>query len=382
LISYAWHQFGDRIPGKAYREMVNGERINNWNVEIKVLLPIHDRLNISYERNESLSTIDIDNISFPYLEKMLELLRPWSVNFDMDSTDRIDNLDEFQIALLLYIFSEIERQIAMIHMRRNQLDQAENHCQQALSYARLYEGNEETKIDLLCTALRSYTSVHTAQGRDADAIIYAEEAYNCVAVAYNPVHPKVQTAAGTLIESLIHTGDLFNAERFAQATLDSLKDPANGLDQESIEVAKGYYDLANVICQQKGDLVKAEMLVRESLRIRSQLHCHDHQMVGSCVILLAGILRSQGKLDYETKELFERSLTIYIKQCGPDGKNTAVANLNMGNYYRDLARIQQDAGKKCPTFVYIYLITRKQCEFTHRYLVLITRKRWMFRLLY
>jgi hypothetical protein len=65
------------------------------------------------------------------------------------------------------------------------------------------------------------------------------------------VHPKVQEAAGTLIECLINKGDLYNAERFAEATLDSLKDPANGLDQESEEVAKGYYNLANVIVQQK-----------------------------------------------------------------------------------------------------------------------------------
>lgn len=33
LISYAEFQFGDRIPGKAYRERENGERTDNWRVE-------------------------------------------------------------------------------------------------------------------------------------------------------------------------------------------------------------------------------------------------------------------------------------------------------------------------------------------------------------
>jgi hypothetical protein len=41
----------------------------------------------------------------------------------------------------------------------------------------------------------------------------------------------------------------------------SLKDPANGLDQESEELAIGYYDLGNVIYKQQGDMVKAELLV-------------------------------------------------------------------------------------------------------------------------
>jgi hypothetical protein len=34
LLSYALYQFGDRIPGKAYRERENGERIENYQVEI------------------------------------------------------------------------------------------------------------------------------------------------------------------------------------------------------------------------------------------------------------------------------------------------------------------------------------------------------------
>jgi hypothetical protein len=50
-----------------------------------------------------------------------------------------------------------------------------------------------------------------------------------------------------LIECLIFKDDFYDAERIAQATLDSLKDSANGLDQQSKAVARGYYDLGNVI---------------------------------------------------------------------------------------------------------------------------------------
>jgi tetratricopeptide (TPR) repeat protein len=280
LISYAGHQFGDQIPGKDYRERANGDRISNWNAETAILIPTYRQLVDVYQRDESLSTINRDNLCLPNFEKILELLRPWSVNLDLDSTGRIDKLVKGQIDYLLLTSLEMELQIAPIFTRRNRFDEAEKHCQRAISYAKLYEGKDEKKADLLCRALREYIFLKRSQEKYADAVIYAEEAYNLVAIAYNPVHPNVQEAAGTLIECLIHTGDLFNAERFAQATLDSLKDPGNGLDQEIDEVAYGYCILAKVIHQKKGDFVRAEMLVRESLRIRSQLYCHDNVFVG------------------------------------------------------------------------------------------------------
>jgi hypothetical protein len=165
----------------------------------------------------------------------------------------------------------------------------------------------------------------------------AEEAYNCVAVAYNPVHPQVLEAAGVLINCLVHKGDLYDAERFAQVTLDSLKDPANKVDQQSEAVANGYYNMGKVIQKLNGDLVGAEMLARESLRIRTQIYSNGHQRVGGSIALLAGILKKQGNLGAEVKELFERSLAIEVKHEGPDGVNTSISNTNLGYYHEELA---------------------------------------------
>jgi hypothetical protein len=85
----------------------------------------------------------------------------------------------------------------------------------------------------------NFCDLRSLQGNYAGALTFAEEAYNCAAVAYNPVHPKVQSAASKLIEYLARKGDFCNAELFAQMTLDSLKDPSNGLDQQSEAVANG-----------------------------------------------------------------------------------------------------------------------------------------------
>jgi hypothetical protein len=137
-------------------------------------------------------------------------------------------------------------------------------------------------------------------------------------------------------------GDFDQAETFAQMTLDSLKDPGNGLDQQSEEVAKGHHDLGRVILRQKGDLLKAEMLVRESLRMRNHLHDADHVSVGHSVDLLANVLRDQGNLGSETQELHERSLVINIKHFGSEGVNTATSYCNLGNLHYYRAKENQD----------------------------------------
>jgi hypothetical protein len=48
----------------------------------------------------------------------------------------------------------------------------------------------------------------------------------------------------------------------------------------------------------------------------------------------------QGKYGDETKELFERSLAIYVMNEGPDGSNTAAGNIAIGRFHYNLAKIQ------------------------------------------
>jgi hypothetical protein len=79
LVSHAEYQFGDRVPGKEYHEKKNGKCIQNWGLEIKMLIPIYSRLATLYGRDELLNMIDRDNLTFPLHEKMLNVLRPWSV---------------------------------------------------------------------------------------------------------------------------------------------------------------------------------------------------------------------------------------------------------------------------------------------------------------
>jgi hypothetical protein len=106
-----------------------------------------------------------------------------------------------------------------------------------------------------------------------------------------------------------------------------------------------------VIHIQKEDLLKAEELAREALRIRSVICDSDDRTIGASCNLLAQILESQGKFEDETKRLLERSLAIFIRKEGPDGANTAILNVSLGSYYYDLPRRQLTVATKRKYFL-------------------------------
>jgi hypothetical protein len=334
LIRYAEFQFGDRIQGESYRKRHNGLCISNWDVDVNYLLPIHDICLQIYEGDmygRSLSEMLIDNLRLPHVEKMLEILRLWSVRLESH-----ENLDRDQTNLILKLSADAERRLASIYMNRFQFSLAEDHLNLALSHTRQYDEEGEEKTNLLVDVLTLHCNLRGTQGDYTGAVTFAEEAYIVAAVAYNPVHPTVQTVAGRLIQSMTHAGDLIQAEIYAQMTLNNLRDPANNVDPEGPELACGYYHLAKVTSELDKDQPKAEMLVRESLRIRTKYYGNDHQCVRDSASLLSTILVSQGKLGDETKKLRARCLAIAIRNEGSDGLGTAVANRDLGHYYYQL----------------------------------------------
>jgi tetratricopeptide (TPR) repeat protein len=275
LLSYAEFQFGDRILGKAYRERENGERISNWEAEIGGFYHIHEKIIEIYKKGSSLSQIQCNSLVLPQNVKILELLRPWSISLDSDAS-----LNRKQINCILIQLSDAEQETSGILKCREEFSLAEDHLKRALSYVKRYEGEEELNTKGLLSVLKDYCNLRGRQGDFPGALSFAEEAYNCAAEAYNPVHPEVQVAAGALIQCLTHTGNLQSAETFAQMTLDSLRDPANKMDQEGEQVGIGYYNLAKVIAALNNDDPKAEKFAREALRIRIKLYGSGHLYVG------------------------------------------------------------------------------------------------------
>jgi hypothetical protein len=352
LLSYLEYQFGEKVTGIDYRERSNGERINNWKVEVEILYAIYFQLTDLYIHNNLLSMTIRCEMSFPLLKRSLSLLNPWLIQLDLVGSNRMDTRMDNMLEKLY----TTEQHMAVVTMNKNQLDIAEGHCQQCLVYSRRYGLEGEMKTTNILAALKLYCILREKQRDYSGALIFAEEAYNLVVEAYDPVHPQVQEAAGMLIHILISKGDLYDAERYAQVTYGNLRDKKNGMDQEGEEMASGAFNLANVIFKQEGDLMKAEMLARESLRIRTLIYGRDHNLVEMSCNLLANILRSQGNLGDETRGLYEHSLVLSIRNHGPDGLNTAIRNKNLGYFYSMLAgkqptvdakRTQQLLSKSC-----------------------------------
>jgi hypothetical protein len=93
-------------------------------------------------------------------------------------------------------------------------------------------------------------------------------------------------------------------------------DSANNVDQESEKVANGYMNLGRTVYELNVDQPKAEMLVRESLRIRLKVYDNNHLLVGHSLSLLVRILLSQGKIEEETERLLERNLANAVRNEG------------------------------------------------------------------
>jgi len=344
LLCYAEFQFGERVAGKAYRQRGNGEKIDNLTVEIRVVISIYRSFLSVYDRDTLLNQVDRDNLKIPYFLKMQEMLKPWSLCLDSESQN--DSLSQAYIDYLWEILAHTESSIAMIYMSTFQLDISESYFLQSLAYARRLRKECGKKTLLMHLVLSTFCQLRNIQQDFDGAVILAEEAYNNVAEAYNPVHPKVMEAAGTLIQTLTYRGDLYDAERYGQVTLDNLRDPANGVDQNTEAVARGCYNLANVIYKQDGDFVKAELLVREAYRIWQELYEQDHAYIREALFLLCNLLNTQGKLGDEVKELNELCLAFILKLEGSDAKNTAVWNVYLGGYHHQLAEIYLGADRK------------------------------------
>jgi tetratricopeptide (TPR) repeat protein len=341
-LQYLDYQFGKKVAGIDYRERGDGERISNWVAEVKILYGVTSRLAGLYLQNESLSMIIRNEMSIPHLKGSLSLLNPWLIrlDLDLDASNRFDSPNNRRMNHLLQQLSHIEQNMAIALINECRYDTAEGHCQRCLVYSKRYGLEGEVKTSMIFGALRAYCRLRINQENYSHAQIYAEECYNLVVEAYDPVHFQVQEAAGILINILIKKGDLFDAERYAQVTYSNLRDKKNGMDQEGDEVAVGAYNLARVICRQEGDLVKSEELAREALRLRILIFGHQHSDVGASCLLLAEILQSQGILGDETSGLYKRALAIAIRNEGPDGFNDAIGNGNLAGFYHRLARIQ------------------------------------------
>jgi tetratricopeptide (TPR) repeat protein len=365
LLSFAENQFGKEVVGMGFRERSYGQGISNWKIEINLMNRINLTLIAIYEKDIALSNASRDNIILPYLERSFRLLSPWIVEFKIDdrneisdgrhngendnneiingrnNTDIMGGNDPHDYDIIIFTYIQLiftEQRMAAVTMNRNLFDVAEDHCQRCLTYSKIMKGKDKSATELILAALDTYAKLRTRQDNLSAAITFAEESYNLVVVAYDVSHPRVQEAANTLIDILIKKEQYFDAERYAEVTYGNLRDLNNGMVQKDTDFAQGSYNLAHVVFLQNGNLVRAEKLSREALRIRERLDGPLNHKVGISSILLARILQKQNNLGDETKTLFERALLIFRKNGEP--ANVIFGIGYIGSFHCSLAKIQ------------------------------------------
>jgi hypothetical protein len=211
LILYAEYQFGKEVAGNRYRERADGERVDNWIVDIENLHGLNSRLVGLYLQNESISLVKRAEMCVPHTQRSLSLLTPWLNHLDLDDSNRNDDRKEWQRGFLVNELYHVEQNMATWMMNRRDFDAADGHCQRCLAYSRR-DGIKGDKISNIIHSLRTFCSLRGAQDDFPGAIPFAEEAYNLAVVAHDPAHPQVQEAAGILIDILIEMGDYYNAE--------------------------------------------------------------------------------------------------------------------------------------------------------------------------
>jgi hypothetical protein len=238
LLPYADYQFGKPIIGKDYHERTDGQRIANWDVDIYLLLISSTMVDL-YSTNSSLHSMIRDKEMLPHLEKSLHILGPWMDTIDSDANNQCNSFDSIQSNYLLTKSCTLERNMAILATNMNQFDVAEGLSHRCLVNSRRLGVEGVDKITSIFKALSTYVELRQHQGDFSGAVTFAEEAYNLVVDAYDPVHPQVQEAAGWLIYSLIQLGGFSRAERFAEQTYVNLRDIKNGMDQEGELVAYG-----------------------------------------------------------------------------------------------------------------------------------------------
>jgi tetratricopeptide (TPR) repeat protein len=196
-------------------------------------------------------------------------LKSWILQIDLKEGERTDNLDEQKIDCLYSNLALIEYNLSYNCRKLNDWDNALHYIEKSVLHAILMKEGE-IKIERLLVNLNSLGEAFHKMGKLTESKAIREEAYMHVSEIHNHEHPLVLEIGGNLIEILIATGELYDAERFARVCYDSLTRVP--LDPDSYEAANAARNLTEVSCDliranglDSVNIEEAEMLARKAV---------------------------------------------------------------------------------------------------------------------
>jgi hypothetical protein len=140
--------FGKRIPRKEVYERDNGDRIDAWQVNIKIFSYSNYKLNeVMTSCNDGDDSRECWTKGISYLQKSLIILEPWIIQIGLSEREKTDVLDEGKINHLFYVMSSIETALKISNENLNDTEKELHHCEQSAYYAKQMEGGEvRTKL--------------------------------------------------------------------------------------------------------------------------------------------------------------------------------------------------------------------------------------------
>jgi tetratricopeptide (TPR) repeat protein len=273
-LSFAEFQFGNRIEGKS-RRIRNNIWISNEFVELDILCKINSDLGVLYFPDENKIK---DNIyecsaikSIYYFENILTILNYWQTEHNKLKDERIENINDNIINKIYKIFGVTKEKLGLCYQNLHDFDRALANFDESISYIRF---TEEQLWKLLEYKARCFYR----QEKFNEAKDLISTSYNILAKKYDPCHVDNLRVGNTLIRTLIQTGELYDAERYAQVAYELLTRP---IDPESLDVADAaeiYARVTYYLIEKNGydsndltGIIKIELLCRKALQIMDRL---------------------------------------------------------------------------------------------------------------
>jgi tetratricopeptide (TPR) repeat protein len=241
------------------------------------------------------------------------------------------------------MLSNTEANLSASYEKLDDWEKAAYYQKQAIMHAKQTEdGEDDNKIRKVYGYLNGLVRLHQTMGQSDERKVIGEEAYICVYEVYDPKHPLVLEAGGKLIEILSHTGDYYDAERFARICYEALKRPP--LDPNSFEAATAARNLARASCDlikengaESADIDEAEMLARYAVRITKDLKGASSIEMVSIFNALVTVQFTKNDLTDKTKTLLKDYLCETMIHPGMSDKQSDHANLHLGRFHHKTA---------------------------------------------
>ena len=241
--------------------------------------------------------------------------------------------------------AEAERSLATVFVLKLDLQKAEEHGLKSLVFARQIKKGVMHTTEL-SRCLKTFAEIRSQQRKCLQAITLSEEAYILLSEAYGPVHPQVQNAASDLIELHSRNGEFENADRYARINYESIIDPNNGYDMDSLGAAQAMELLARLWWLNNGEEgqevsetsgAEAESLTRQAITIVEKLYGMKSVQLPKFYKSLCFVQMKRGLFTEEVRGILQRVLVLYMGFDGGMGNVTQQGYFLLGSFCKRLA---------------------------------------------